>query len=417
MESIGVPGRVKIGGLWKDGEFLKLWGGQAISGLGSRITRDGIPYAALLVLNATPTQMGYLAAAGSLPVLLGGLAAGVWVDRLRRRPVMIFADLLRGLLMFSIPLAALAGSLNMPQLYVVIGLSALLGLLFDAAYIAYLPTLVSREHLLEGNSKLAVSESTAEIIGPSLTGVLVQAITAPIAILLDAFSYFISVISIALIRRPEPQPVRAHHMSAWADAAAGLRTLFGLPVLRAFAGYEAVRWFFGGFLQTLYYLFAIRMLGIGPGLVGLLVGLGGIGSLLGALANRSLVRRWGLGGTILGGAVVQSVLRFLLPLAALMPGLGLLFLGLGQLFGDSAGTITEINEVTMRQSLIPANLLGRVNSTMNLIGASFGPLGALAGGFLGERLGVPATLLVSASGGLLATVFLIASPIRYTQAG
>jgi predicted MFS family arabinose efflux permease len=200
------------------------------------------------------------------------------------------------------------------------------------------------------------------------------------------------------------------------DALTGVRTLFDLPVLRAFACYEAVGWFFGGFLQTLYYLFAIRVLGIGPGLVGLLVGLGGIGSLLGALANRSLVRRWGLGRIILGGAAVQSVLRFLLPLAALMPGLGLLFLGLGQLIGDGARTVTEINEVTMRQNLTPDYLLGRVNSTMNLIGASFGPLGALAGGFLGERLGVPATLLVSATGGLLATVFLIASPIRYTQA-
>jgi predicted MFS family arabinose efflux permease len=401
---------LKLTGLWKDGEFLKLWGGQAVSELGSRITRDGIPFAALLVLNATPTQMGFLAAAGSLPVLLGGLAAGVWVDRLRRRPVMIVSDLLRHRAL-SVPLAALAGSLSMPQLYLVIGISAL-GLVFDAAYIAYLPTLVSREHLLEGNSKLAVSESTAEILGPSLTGVLVQTITAPVAILLDALSYFVSVLSIALIRRPEPPPNRIHQASAWREAAAGVRTLVGLPVLRAFAGYGAVRWFFSGFLQTLYYLFAIRTLGIGTGVIGLLVGLGGVGSLLGALANRPLVQRWGLGRIILGGAFLRSALGFLLPASALVPGAGPLFLGLGQLFGDAAATVTEVNEITVRQSLTPDYLLGRVNSTMNLIAASFGPLGALAGGLLGERLGIPATLLVCAAGGLLAALWLFASPVR-----
>jgi MFS family permease len=411
MQPIGRPRSERWTGLWRDGEFLKLWGGQAVSELGSRITRDGIPFAALLVLNATPTQMGFLAAAGSVPVLLGGLAAGVWVDRLRRRPVMIASDLLRGLVLLSVPLAALAGTLNMPQLYVVIGVSALLGLLFDAAYIAYLPTLVSREHLLEGNSRLAVSESTAEILGPSLTGVLVQAITAPLAILLDALSYFVSVISIALIRRPEPAPVRSQRDSAWREGARGVRTLVDHPVLRAFAGYAAARWFFGGFLQTLYYLFAIRTLGIGPGVVGLLVGLGGLGSLLGALANRCIVHRWGLGRTILGGALSSSVLRLLLPAAALVPVAGPLFLGIGQLFGDAGWTVADINEITVRQSLTPDALLGRVNSTMNLIGASFGPLGALAGGFLGERMGIPATLLVSAAGGLLATTLLLASPV------
>ncbi len=412
MESIRLPRRLKRTGLWQDGEFLKLWGGQAVSELGSRITRDGIPLAALLVLNATPTQMGYLAAAGSLPVLLGGLAAGVWVDRLRRRPVMIVTDMLRGLVLLSVPLAALTGTLNMPQLYAVIGISALLGLLFDAAYVAYLPTLVSREHLLEGNSKLAVSESTAEILGPSLTGVLVQTITAPFAILLDALSYFVSVISISLIRRPEPPPQRSQRKPAWHEAATGVRTLVDQPVLRAFAGYAAARWFFGGFLQTLYYLFAIRTLGIGPGVVGLLVGLGGVGSLLGALANSSLVHRWGLGKTILSSALTSSMLRLLLPAAALLPIAGPIFLGIGQLFGDAAWTVADINEVTVRQSLTPDALLGRVNSTMNLIGASFGPLGALAGGFLGERLGIPSALLVSAAGGLLATTWLLASPVR-----
>ncbi|MCX6026836.1 MAG: MFS transporter [Chloroflexi bacterium] len=329
MTQISKTDRLRLTGLWKDTDFLKLWGGQAISELGSRITRDGIPFAALLVLNATPAHMGYRAAVGSVPVLVGGLAAGVWVDRLRRRPVMIAADLLRAGILLSVPLATLLGRLSMGQLSLVIGGSALLGLLFDAAYVAYLPTLVTRENLLEGNSKLAVSESTAEILGPSLTGFLVQANTAPMAILLDMLSYLISVISIALIRKPEPPPTEARHTSMWRRAVAGVRPFTDRPVLRAFAGYAAVRWFFGGFLQTLYYLFAIRTLGISPGVVGLRVGLGGVGSLVEALASRPLARRIGLGKTLLGSPLTQSLPRMLLPGAALLPVAGPLFLGIG----------------------------------------------------------------------------------------
>jgi predicted MFS family arabinose efflux permease len=214
------------------------------------------------------------------------------------------------------------------------------------------------------------------------------------------------VISIAFIRRPEPTPAKSQSTSLWREASTGVHTLIDNPILRAFAGYATMHWFFGGFLQTLYYLFAIRILAISPAVVGLLVGLGGVGSLLGALANRTLSRRIGLGNTLVGSALTQSALRLLLPAAALLPVAGPLFLALGQLFGDAAGTIADVNEITVRQTLTPDHLLGRVNSTMNLVGASFGPLGALAGGFIGESLGVPAALLISAIGTVAANAWL-----------
>jgi predicted MFS family arabinose efflux permease len=388
---------LRLTGLWKDTDFLKLWGGQAISELGSRITRDGIPFAALLVLNATPVHMGYRAAVGSVPVLVGGLAAGVWVDRLRRRPVMIAADLLRAGILLSVPLAALLGRLSMGQLYLVIGGSALLGLLFDAAYVAYLPTLVTRENLLEGNSKLAVSESTAEILGPSLTGFLVQAITAPMAILPDALSYLISVISIALIRKPERPRAGAQHTSMWREAPSP--ECARPPTDRSYGHLPATRRSDGSLEDSCkrsITCLSFERWASAPVLVGLRVGLGGVGSLVGALASRPLARRIGLGKTLLGSSLTQSLPRMLLPAAALLPVAGPLFLGIGYPRLCRNRLRHQRGHCAARpDARCPC---GAGNSTMNLVGAGLSPLGALAGGFLGEKLGVPAALLVSAVG-------------------
>ncbi len=204
----------RFGGLWRHPDFMKLWAGQTISELGSRITRDGVPYTAVIVLNAPASQMGFLTAVGAASVLLFGLLAGVWVDRFRRRPIMIAADLARAVILASIPIAAYAHRLSMAQLYVVIALAGFCTVFFDVAYQSYLPSLVERENLLEGNSKLAMSASAAEIAGPSLTGILVQLITAPIAILFDAISFLISAASVILIRKPEPAASSIHHHTA-----------------------------------------------------------------------------------------------------------------------------------------------------------------------------------------------------------
>src|ERR1700688_2559292 len=230
----GAPPLPPPGGLplWTDPDFLKLWTAQAISELGSRITREGIPLTALLVLHAGAARMGLLNALGGIAVLVFGLAAGVWIDRLRRRPVLIAADLGRAALLASIPAAALAGRLAMAQLYVVAALAGVMTVFFDVADQSYLPALVDRDRILEANSKLTLSSTIAEIAGPGLTGFLVQAITAPIAILFDALCFLASALLLAGIRKREPPPPRRPPEHVLTATLAGMRQIFADPVLR-----------------------------------------------------------------------------------------------------------------------------------------------------------------------------------------
>jgi MFS family permease len=209
-------------GLWRNRDFMPLWAGQTISKFGSQIGDGALQFAAILVLGASPVQLGLLAAARTAPVLLFGLLAGAWVDRLRRRPILIAADLGRGLLLCSIPAAALLGVLGMEQLYIVTALVSLMSLFFDVAYQSYLPALVRRDQLVEGNSKLSISDSVAEIAGPPLGGGLVQLISAPLAILIDALSFLASALALALIRVREPVPPPAQRQHIWHDIVEGL---------------------------------------------------------------------------------------------------------------------------------------------------------------------------------------------------
>src|SRR6266542_2525820 len=195
--------------LWRHADFMKLWAGQTVSELGSVVTRTAVPLVALLVLAAGPFEMALLVVSASFGVLLVGLFAGAWVDRLRRRPLLISSDAIRAVLLLSIPAAHLAGALRIEQLYLVVFLEGCLGSLFDAAYPAYVPSLIGVDRMVEGNSKLATSSSLAEIGGPGLAGGLVQAIGAPLAIFVDAVSFVASAISLVLIRKREaPRPPR-----------------------------------------------------------------------------------------------------------------------------------------------------------------------------------------------------------------
>jgi MFS family permease len=400
-------------GLWRHADFMKLWTGQSISELGSRITRDGLPLAAVLVLRATPSQMGLLAAVGSAPVLLTGLLAGVWVDRLPRRPILIAADLGRAAVLASIPVAALLGLLNIWQLYIVLALTGILTVFFNVAYEAYLPSLVERENIVEGNTKLALSSAAAEVAGPGLAGVLIQAVTAPIAILLDALSFLLSVLTLAVIRKPEPPPAPAGvRKPIGHEVAEGMRAIWGNKLLRAFILSGGTRSFFGNFYGALYGLYAIRELGMGPAALGLTIATGGVGDLIGALVAGRLVRRYGLGPTLIGTFALSSSAGFLIPLAGGPVLLAVMLLMAAQLVGDMLRTVYTINEVSVRQTITPDRLLGRTNASMQLSEAGVGPLGALAGGVLGEMIGLRATLALAAIGSLAACLWLLFSPVR-----
>lgn len=391
-------------------DFFKLWGGQTISEIGSRITREGLPLTAVLILGATPAQMGVLAAASSASVLLFGVAAGVIADRFRRKPLMIGADILRALLLATVPLAAHYGVLGFAQLLMIALAAGILTVQFDVAYQAYLPSLLQSEDLFEGNRRLSMSAATAEILGPAMTGTLVQLITAPIAILFDALSFLVSGLSLTWIRTRETPPVPQVHESLRHEAAEGARAILAHPVLRALATRSMVAFFAMGILYPLYVLYAMRTLHLSTALFGVLISLGGAGALTGAFLSTRLTRRFGLGPTFFATALTTAISTLLIPLAAADLRYGALCLGAAQFFGDAAWTIYNVNETTLRQRVVPENVLGRVNAAMQLASRGVLPLGALTGGLIAAHYGVVIALWIAAAGLLLSCLILL--PVR-----
>ena len=402
------------GGLTHDREFLKLWGGQAISKIGSTITSVGLPLTAALVLGASPMQMGILAGSNGAGVLVFGLFAGAWADRLRRRPILIAADLARAALLATIPLAAAWHRLNMAHLYAVATLAGILTVLFDVSYQAYVPALVDRAELVEANSKLALTESIADVTGPGLTGLLVQLITAPMAILLDALSFVCSAVSVWLISRPEPQPEPSLAPHIGREIAEGLRASWRNPLLRALLQRAGGGAFFGGFYGSLYFLFAVRELHISAILLGAIISVGGASNVFGALLAERLLHRLGLGRMLIGAAWMIGLAMLLVPLAHGPVALCTAFLVAAQL-GDMAWPIYNINETSLRQAITEDRLLGRVSSAGHLLFWGALPLGGLAGGAIAQAIGIRQTMLIGALGYLLSTLWLTFSPVRHLR--
>lgn len=405
--------RVAHGPLWHNRNFMRLWIGQSISQAGSTITREALPYTAILVLGATPTQMGFLGAAGSAPILLIGLLAGVWVDRLRRRPLMIAADIGRALLLLSIPIAYMFGLLRIEQLYVVAALVGILSVFFEAAYQSFLPILVERDQLVEGNSKLGMSDSVAEIAGPPLGGLLVQLLNGPLVILLDACSFIWSALWLRRIPVEEPRPHGDEHAGqVWAELREGVAALWQHPILRWLAIVSVVSNFFGWFFGAIYSLYGIRELGLSPALVGVTVAFGGIGAFAGAFLVTPISRRWGVGPTIVGAKAISTFGSILIWLAGGSPILAFFMLATAQIVSDAAAAVGEINQTSLRQTVTPHHLLGRVNAGMNVLGQGIGTLGVLTGGILGEVIGLRPTVAIAAGGLLLSGILMLVSPVR-----
>jgi MFS family permease len=377
------------------------------------LTRIALPLTALLALDSTPLEQGFLQAIQAGPVLVTGLFAGVWVDRLRRRPVMIAADLARAGLLLSIPAAAFAGALTMGQLYVVAAATAVFTALFDAAYPAYLPTLVGRENIVEGNAKLSAGASVAEMSGFAAAGALVQFLSGPLAILVDAVTFVISSISLKWIRAPEPEPRRKElRESAIREAVEGLGVVWRHPTLRALVACSTTIRLAGGAFAALYMLFAVRDLGLSPTAAGVIAGCGGLGSLAGSVLAEPALRGLGAKATLIIGFGLGGAFQGLVPFAHGAPLRAALFLLAAQIFGDGLMTIASVNDVSLRQSLIPNRLLGRVSATANVLGVAAMPVGALAGGVIGQLASPRAALAVGAIGISLAALWLVGAPIN-----
>jgi MFS family permease len=397
--------------LWHNREFLKLWAGQTVSEIGSRITRDGLPMAATMILSASATQMGLLAALGGITTFIAGPTAGWLTDRMRRRPILVATDIGRALVLAIIPLAAWQGWLSMAVLYAVVSAAGLLTVFFDVAYQSILPAMVSQEDLLDGNSKLMLSASTAEMIGPALTGFLVQLFTAPRAILLDSVSFLVSAASVLSMRAPEAKVETGDRPAAWHEMFAGLPYVWHHPILRPLALRAATSSFSYGFFAALYVLFAIRELKIQPAVYGILVTLGGISSFLGANLVQWLLKRVTAGQALIGATIVGGLLVLVIPLGR-GPFWGAVCLGISQLLGDLSFPIYYITELTLRQRVSEPSLLGRVNATMQMLFRGVLPIGSLVGGVLGATIGIRETMVLSGTGVLLSSLWLIFSPVR-----
>jgi MFS family permease len=409
--SAGVRG-IRFEGLWHHTEFVKLWSGQTISQFGTQVSMLAIPLTAALVLNATPAQMGFLAAFEFAPFLLLSLFAGVWVDRLRRKPILVVADVGRALFLASIPLAGVLHVLTMEQLYGVAVLTGILTVFFDVAYQAYLPALVARDQLVEGNSKLEVSRSVAQIAGPGLAGALVQLTSAPTAVLVDALSYVASVISLLMIHVHEPEPIRAQDRPIWDELREGLGVVLGNPLLRSIAGCTGTSNLFGNAMQAVYVLYLTRELGLAPAAIGLIFAVSGPGALIGALLAGPAADRFGLGRTIIGSIFIGGMANLLIPLAGGSPVVTTGVLMVAQFFAGVSNPVYNINQVSLRQAITPDHLQGRMNASMRFLVWGTIPIGALLGGALGEVFGLWPTIVAMVLADLLAPAWVLFSPVR-----
>jgi len=405
--------------LWQHTDFMKLWAGQTISELGSVVTRTAIPLVALLVLGAGPFEMALLVVAQSLAVLLVGFFAGAWVDRLRRRPLLIWADTIRAVLLLSIPVAFLANSLRLEQLYLVVFLVGCLSALFDAAYPAYVPSLIGVERVVEGNSKLATSSSLAEIGGPGIAGTLVQVIGAPFAILVDSISFVVSAVSLGLIRTVEAaRPAATAASSIRSDIVEVLHLIRRHSVLVPLFGRSVIAHVAGSFYGVLYTIYLIDELHLSPFLLGVVVAAGGVGSLVGSVFASRAIARFGIGPALIWAATGAAVLGVLTPLAGGPIAVATAMVFIPQLFGDGLQTIEGVAELSLIQGIVSDRVLGRVNATLEVLSHGIAyPLGALLAAVLAGWIGVRAGIAIGWAGMSISILWLVRSPLpRIRQA-
>ncbi|MGP8057436.1 MAG: MFS transporter [Nitrososphaerales archaeon] len=394
--------------LFRHPDFMKLWVGQSISSFGSQFSPFAIQVTAVYILGATSFQLGVLSFLNTIPFLTMGLLVGVYVDRHRRRRIMIFADLGRALVIFLIPLSAVVYVVTMNLLYLVTLVAGVLTVFFEITYQSYLPSLVDRSQIVDANSKLQATASTASTLGPSIAGGITYLVTAPMACLGDTFGYICSVVSLSLIKKPEPIDTSRAHASVLKDIREGLHVVLRDPRLRSIAACTATANLASSAWGAILYKY-FDNLGMVPWQIGLVFTVGGTGAILGALTAMRVTKRLGVGGILvvgmaLSGATISlyfatpDTVFYLVPVSYFVMNLGVLWY--------------NIPQVSYRQSLVPAEIQGRMNATMRTIVWGTIPLGGLLGGIMGEVLGVHDTIGLMTALGALAFLFVLLSPMR-----
>jgi MFS family permease len=402
-------------GLWRHPDFLKLWSAETISQFGSQITVLALPLVAIITLDVSPFAVSALFVVEFAPFLLISLPAGVWVDRLPRRPILIVGDLGRAALLLTIPIAFWLDVLTIWQLYAVGFLFGTLTVFFDVAYQSYLPSLVEREQLVEGNSKLEISRSAAQLGGPALAGILVGLLKAPVAILFDAISFLASGLFVLGIRkREEGVPTRAERKEAKSsmrtELAEGLRWVLGNAYLRTISATTATYNFFGSLMSAIVLVYLVRELEMSPGVIGLALAIGNVGYLAGALTTSRISGWIGVGPAILAGALC-GISALLVPLAPQDASAAIPFLIVYVSVAGFGVVLYNVTQVSMRQAITPERLQGRMNSVIRFIVWGVMPLGQLAGGAVATIVGLRAAIWVGAIGSALAWLPLLIGPV------
>ncbi|CAM5226904.1 MFS transporter [Streptomyces spiroverticillatus] len=398
------------GGLLRLRDFRLLLAGAAAGQVGAQVTLVALPLVAVLELRAPAFQVGLLTAAETAAFLLIGLPAGAWVDRMRKRTLMIRADVVRCAAMASIPLAAVAGVLTMGQLYVVALVTGVATVFFDVAHQSYLPQLLDRERLVAGNGALETVRSSAQVAGPGLGGGLVQLVGAHLAIVADAIGYAVSALFLMAIRKPEAKPEPVPGASVRKDVAEGLRFVIGNPLLRVIAAATGLGNFFSAMLMATQTVFLVRVLELRPGAVGLMLSASAVGGLAGALCAGRLARRFGQARLIWLSCLVTGPFAVLWPLAGEGAAAALFAVASGVVFFGAV--VYNVAQVSFRQMLCPPRLLGRMNATLRFLMWGTLPLGALVGGAVADGFGARAALWVCAAGFLLVPLPLLLSRLR-----
>ena len=400
--------------LWHNAAFRRVWSAGTISIFGSLVTRVALPFVAIVTLNADAIGVAMVRSMDLIAGLAVGLVAGAWVDRLRRRPVLVGADIGRALLLGLIPLAAIGGWLSMPLVLGVALIAAVLSTFFNAADTAFLPTIVPRRDLVRANGALAASSSVSEFLAFGSAGFLVEILSAPIAILIDAASFVISALLLGSIRVKEPPPPKsAEREPVVREIAAGLRLVARNPYLRATTLASMATACMWGIFSATWYLFAIDDLGLDAAAIGVIAAVGGLSSLFAALLTSRATRRFGIGPVVVVSIFFAVVGFAFVPLApAGAPFLGMAFLIGQQLVTDPAMTAFDITDTSIRQSIVHDRQLGRVNATVTVAGLLAQLIATLGGGVIAVEIGLRNSLFIGPALGILGVAALWFSPVR-----
>jgi MFS family permease len=398
-----------VGRLWRHRDFVLLWGGETVEWVSDSITNLAVPTIAILIFNAGPLEMGFLSALGNVGYPVLGLFAGVMVDRWRRRPVLVWTNIIQVVALGSIPAAFFFGVLSLYQLFIVALVMSVTIVFYNIAYTAYLPTLIARNDLVEGNSKLETSSSAAAVVGPPIAGGLIQILSAAPSIALDALGTLFAAVAILSIKKHEPPPSPTRQRHFWSELKDGVRVVSRTPTLRNLAVSTSILNIGNTMFYAVFYLFIYNQLKMTPVVAGITLGIGSVGVVVGAVAAPRLLKLMGLGSSLTAALMINGL--GLLGVQAAMYGPATVVLAPLWLVASIGIPIYNINQVSFRQLLVADRLQGRMNATMRTFSYGAATLGALIGGTIGAQYGILTTMTTGALIAILAALMIHFGPV------